>query len=78
MAVVLISREMGARFTQLFLTFQTDGRAAFPSNDTESFVTIRQTRTVRLPGISSNPNQVGKKQDDDDRAPGLELLEEAG
>ena len=39
-AVVLISKEMGARFTQLLLTFQTDGQAAFPSNDTEAFAYV--------------------------------------
>jgi (S)-ureidoglycine aminohydrolase len=38
--VVLISREMGARFTQLLLTFQSDGTAVFPSNDTEAFAYI--------------------------------------
>ena len=27
--VVLISRELGARFTQVLLTFETDGSAAF-------------------------------------------------
>ena len=39
-AVVLISREMGARFTQLLITFQADGSAAFPSNDTEAFAYV--------------------------------------
>jgi (S)-ureidoglycine aminohydrolase len=38
--VVLISREMGARLTQLLLTFQTDGSAVFPSGDTEAFAYI--------------------------------------
>jgi (S)-ureidoglycine aminohydrolase len=41
-AVVLISKEMGARFTQLLLTFQTDGHATFPSNDTEAFAYVLQ------------------------------------
>ena len=50
-AVVLISREMGARFTQLLLTFQTDGTAAFPSNDTEAFAyVVRGSRARRSPG----------------------------
>lgn len=38
--VVLISREMGARLTQLLLTFQADGSAVFPANDTEAFAYI--------------------------------------
>jgi (S)-ureidoglycine aminohydrolase len=38
--VVLISREMKARFAQLLLTFQTDGTAAFPSNETEAFAYV--------------------------------------
>ena len=38
--VVLISREMGARLTQLLLTFQADGSAFFPANDTEAFAYI--------------------------------------
>jgi len=38
--VVLISGEMGARFTQLLLTFQTDGRAIFPANQTEAFAYV--------------------------------------
>jgi (S)-ureidoglycine aminohydrolase len=41
-AVVLISKEMGARFSQFLLTFQTDGQAAFPSNDTEAFAYVLQ------------------------------------
>jgi (S)-ureidoglycine aminohydrolase len=38
--VVLISKEMGARFTQLLLTFQADGSATFASNDTEAFAYV--------------------------------------
>jgi (S)-ureidoglycine aminohydrolase len=38
--VVLISREMGARLTQLLLTFQADGSAVFPANNTEAFAYI--------------------------------------
>lgn len=38
--VVLISREMGARFTQLLLTLETDGNATFPSNGTEAFAYV--------------------------------------
>jgi (S)-ureidoglycine aminohydrolase len=38
--VVLISREMGARLTQLLLTFQADGTSVFPANDTEAFAYI--------------------------------------
>jgi (S)-ureidoglycine aminohydrolase len=38
--VVLISREMEARFAQLLLTFQTDGTAAFPSSETEAFAYV--------------------------------------
>jgi (S)-ureidoglycine aminohydrolase len=38
--VVLISREMGARFTQALLTFETDGSAAFPSNEIEAFAYV--------------------------------------
>jgi (S)-ureidoglycine aminohydrolase len=38
--VVLISREMGARFTQLLITFQANGSAAFPSNVTEAFAYV--------------------------------------
>jgi (S)-ureidoglycine aminohydrolase len=40
MAVVLISPEMGARFTQLLLAFETDGNATFPSNATEAFAYV--------------------------------------
>ncbi len=39
-AVVLISLEMGARFTQLLLTFQTDGNATFHSNEAEAFAYV--------------------------------------
>jgi (S)-ureidoglycine aminohydrolase len=39
-AVVLISKEMGARFTQLLLTFQVNGSAVFPSNDIEAFAFV--------------------------------------
>jgi (S)-ureidoglycine aminohydrolase len=35
--IILISAEMGARFTQLLLTFTAGGRAAFSANDTEAF-----------------------------------------
>ena len=35
--VVLISRELGARFTQVLLTFETDGSATFPANEIEAF-----------------------------------------
>jgi (S)-ureidoglycine aminohydrolase len=38
--VVLISAGMGARLTQLLLTFQADGSAVFPANDTEAFAYI--------------------------------------
>jgi (S)-ureidoglycine aminohydrolase len=38
--VVLISREMGARLTQLLLTFQSDGSAVFPVDDIEAFAYI--------------------------------------
>jgi (S)-ureidoglycine aminohydrolase len=38
--VVLISEGMGARFTQLLLTFETDGTATFPSNATEAFAYV--------------------------------------
>jgi (S)-ureidoglycine aminohydrolase len=52
-AMVLISREMGARFTQLLLTFQTDGIAAFPSNDTEAFAyVLRGSVRAEVPGDS--------------------------
>ena len=40
--VVLISPGMGARFTQLLLTFQTDGSAAFPSYEIEAFAYVVQ------------------------------------
>jgi (S)-ureidoglycine aminohydrolase len=50
-AVVLISREMGARFTQLLLTFQTDGSASFPSNDIELFAyVVRGSASVEVGG----------------------------
>jgi (S)-ureidoglycine aminohydrolase len=35
--IVLISPEMGARFTHLLLTFTAGGGAAFPANDAEAF-----------------------------------------
>ncbi len=38
--IVLISAEMGARFTQLLMTFPAGGRAVFPANDTEAFTYI--------------------------------------
>jgi (S)-ureidoglycine aminohydrolase len=38
--VVLISREMGARLTQLLLTLQADGSAVFPADDTEAFAYV--------------------------------------
>jgi (S)-ureidoglycine aminohydrolase len=50
-AVVLISREMGARFTQLLLTFLTDGSATFPSNDIEVFAyVVRGSLNVEVGG----------------------------
>ena len=49
--VVLISREMEARFAQLLLTFQTDGTAAFPSNETEAFAyVLRGSLRAEVPG----------------------------
>ena len=41
-AVILISREMGARFTQISLTFQVGGAADFPFDDVEAFAYILQ------------------------------------
>jgi (S)-ureidoglycine aminohydrolase len=38
--IVLISVEMGARFTHALLTFTAGGVAAFPANDTEAFAYI--------------------------------------
>jgi (S)-ureidoglycine aminohydrolase len=38
--VVLISRELGARFSQVLLTFETDGTASFPANETEAFAYV--------------------------------------
>jgi (S)-ureidoglycine aminohydrolase len=38
--IVLISRAIGARFTQILLTFQPEGVAAFPSNNTEAFAYV--------------------------------------
>jgi (S)-ureidoglycine aminohydrolase len=38
--IVLISVEMGARFTHALLTFTADGVAAFPANETEAFAYI--------------------------------------
>jgi (S)-ureidoglycine aminohydrolase len=50
-AIVLISGELGARFTQLWLTFETDGHAAFPSNDTEAFAyVLRGSVRAEVPG----------------------------
>ncbi len=76
-AMVLISREMGARFTQLLLTFQTDGNAAFPSNETEAFAyVLRGSVRAEVPGMRasevngvsafgrigvSNPTQCGRR-----------------
>jgi (S)-ureidoglycine aminohydrolase len=52
-AVVLISREMGARFTQLLLTFQVDGSAAFPSNESEVLAyVLRGSVGAEVPGES--------------------------
>jgi (S)-ureidoglycine aminohydrolase len=41
-AVVLISPEMGARFTQLLLTFQPEGSAKFPATGSEAFSYVWQ------------------------------------
>jgi (S)-ureidoglycine aminohydrolase len=50
-AVVLISAEMGARFTQLLLSFETDGNARFPSNETEAFAyVVRGSVRAEIPG----------------------------
>jgi len=58
-AVVLISREMGARFTQLLLTFETDGSAAFSSNDTEAFAyVVRGSVRAEVPG-NTHPVDTG-------------------
>src|SRR3984957_9534867 len=58
-AVVLISGEIGARFTQLLLTFQTDGHAVFPSNDTESFAyVVRGSVRAEVPG-NTHPLDTG-------------------
>ncbi len=40
--VVLISPEMGARFTQLLLTFQSEGSATFPATGSEAFSYVWQ------------------------------------
>lgn len=50
-AVVLISKEMGARFTQLLLTFLADGSATFPSTDAEAFAyVVRGSVNVEVGG----------------------------
>src|ERR1700730_13065624 len=50
-AVVLISAEMGARFTQLLLSFETNGNAIFPSNETEAFAyVVRGSVRAEIPG----------------------------
>ena len=55
--IVLISKEMGARFTQLLLTFTVGGGADFPKNDTEAFAYILSGSTqVEIDGATYELN----------------------
>src|ERR1700750_2893156 len=59
-AIVLVSPGMGARLTQLLLTFQTDGSAAFPSNEIEAFVyVVRGSMRAEVPGSTYTIDQGG-------------------
>jgi (S)-ureidoglycine aminohydrolase len=55
--IVLISPGMGARFSQLLLTFTAGGQAAFPANGTEAFAYILSgSAQVQVGGNSSELN----------------------
>lgn len=59
-AIVLISVEMGARFTHLLITFNVGGKAAFPANEREAFAFLLSgSAQIEVSGKSYELNEGG-------------------